>query len=65
MQELMTAKEVCGVLRCARPTLYQHMKTQPNFPMPIYPAPRSPRWRADEVEAYLERLSGERAVRAA
>ena len=33
----MTARDVCRVLRCARPTLYQRMRTQPHFPKPIYP----------------------------
>ena len=30
------------------------------FPKPVFPAPRMPRWRADEIESWIERLSNKR-----
>ena len=62
--ELMTVRDMCTALKCSRPTLYRFLR-KPDFPRPIYPGTRSPRWPSDEIDAYLERLSRERTVRAA
>lgn len=63
--KLLTVQDVCGVLKCSRPTLYRRARAQPDFPRPLYPGSRSPRWRSDEIDQYLDRLSRERAARAA
>ena len=62
--ELLTVKDLCAALKCSRPSLYRNL-LRDDFPRPIYPAPRSPRWRSDEIDAFLERITRERAVRAA
>ena len=62
--ELLTVRDMCTALKCSRPSLYRNLQ-RADFPRPIYPAPRSPRWRSDEIDAFLDRLSRERTVRAA
>ena len=63
--QLLTVRDVCAALKISRPTLYSNLRRRPGFPRPLYPASRSPRWRTDEIEDYLDRLSRERTVRAA
>ena len=43
----------------ARVTIYKRMAAG-TFPRPVYPAPRAPRWRSDEIASWIERLSAER-----
>ena len=61
---LMNVKAVCARLAISRTAVYEGVRDG-RLPAPIYPAPRAPRWRSDEIENHLERLSRERAVRAA
>ena len=58
---LLTIKAVCTRTSLCRTTIYD-LLAKGEFPKPTYPAPRAPRWRSDEIAAYIERLSGERAA---
>ena len=57
---LLHVAEVCRRVGLSRPMVYRKMKDGA-FPRPTYPAPRAPRWRSDEVAAWIERISAERA----
>lgn len=41
------------IFDCSRPQS-DRIKRRPDFPKPIYLGPRMPRWRAHEVEAWIE-----------
>ena len=58
---LLRVREVMRRVALSRPTIYSRM-AKGAFPRPIYPAPRAPRWRSDEIEIWIERLSAERAT---
>ena len=49
----------CGL---SRPSVYKRMAAG-SFPRPVYPAPRAPRWRSDEIADWIERLSTERQAK--
>lgn len=55
---LLTVPEVCARLSVSRQSLYRLLKTDPMFPRPVYPARRAPRWRDDDIAAWIDRLSG-------
>ncbi len=58
---LLSVREVCRRVGLSRPSIYTRMAAG-RFPRPIYPAPRAPRWRSDEIAEWIERLSAERAA---
>ena len=60
---LMKIGEVGERVGLSRPAIYALMK-KGRFPLPCYPAPRAPRWRSDEIDAHIERLSAERNAQA-
>ena len=58
---LLSVREVCRRVGLSRPSIYKRMGAG-RFPRPIYPAPRAPRWRSDEIAEWIERLSAERVA---
>ena len=58
---LLKLPEVMRRVGLSRPTVYKRM-AQGQFPRPIYPAKRAPRWRSDEIAAWIERLSAARSA---
>ena len=61
---LLDVKAVSARTGLARVTVYKRMKAG-DFPRPVYPAPRAPRWRSDEIQAWIESLTAERDSAAA
>ena len=57
---LLSATEVARVLGITRETVWRRVQRRQLIP-PLYPAPRSARWRADEIHSLIDRLSGERS----
>lgn len=51
--QLLTAREVCDLLKVQRGTIYSLIKTD-NFPQPIKLGPKVSRWRRGEVLHYIE-----------
>ena len=58
---LLPVAEVCRRVGLSRPSIYRAMAAG-HFPKPTYPAPRAPRWRSDEIAAYIDSLSDARQV---
>ena len=58
---LLNIRQVMARVNLSRPTVYSRM-AKGHFPKPIYPTPRSPRWRSDEIAEWIETLSAERAT---
>ena len=58
---LLNIREVVTHVRLSRPTIYARL-AKGDFPKPIYPAPRCPRWRRDELREWIDRLTAERAA---
>ena len=56
---LLNAKEVCRLAGVSIPTLYRLAKAG-RFPRPLRVGPQVSRWRSDEIEAHLDRLTAER-----
>lgn len=54
MQELLKYTEVADRLRVTRATVYQIIARDPTFPRPFHVTPHAPRFRKEEVEAWLE-----------
>ena len=60
MSKLLTAAELAELFNISRVHVWRRVKAG-YLPTPIYPAPRSPRWRADEIEDVIARASQARA----
>ena len=58
---LLNVREVCKRLGICRSTLYKRVRAG-NVPGPVYVTPTSPRWREDEIDAYIEKISESRAA---
>ena len=58
--QLLDIKGVCARLSISRSCLYRELKR--DFPKPIYPAERCPRWLESEIAAYADRLAAARAA---
>ena len=58
---LLHVREVCRRVGLSRPSIYKRMAVGA-FPKPVYPTPRAPRWRSDEIAEYIENLSARRAA---
>lgn len=50
MTKLLTATEVAELFSISRVHVWRRVKAG-HLPAPIYPAPKAPRWRSDEIEA--------------
>ena len=61
MSSLYTAAEVAALLKVTRVHVWRLAKSG-RIPRPIYIAPRAPRWRADEIDAVIEKASAARAA---
>ena len=59
---LLTVNQVATRLSVTRVTVYRLRDRDPEFPAPIYIAPRSPRWRSEELTAWIDRVSANRAA---
>lgn len=57
---LLDVRKVAAFIGVSRPTIYARM-AKGEFPKPIYPSPRCPRWRSDELLAWINRLTEDRA----
>ena len=61
MSHLLTIREVCARVGVSRTTIYARMNER-QFPAPIKTGTKSVRWRSDEIDAYIDRLSAARAA---
>ena len=61
MSHLLTIREVCARDGVSRTTIYARMNER-QFPAPIKIGTKSVRWRSDEIDAYIDRLSAARAA---
>ena len=61
MSHLLTIGEVCARVGVSRTTIYARMNER-QFPAPIKIGTKSVRWRSDEIDAYIDRLSAARAA---
>lgn len=57
--KLLTADQVCAVLKISKSTLRNYRKTDDRLRPSLYLA-RSPRWRSSDISAYLDKLAAER-----
>lgn len=55
---LIKVTDVARKLNVNRATVYKILARDPNFPAPIHVAPRTPRWRPDEIESWLAHRQG-------
>ena len=53
--KLLTWRQVCDELGIAKTTLYRRVKAG-DIPEPVRLGPRTARWRADQIDAYIEGL---------
>ena len=51
--KLLTVREVCALLRISRTSLYDWLAAG-RFPKPIHLQPNVPRWREDDVRAWID-----------
>ena len=58
---LLNIKAVCARTGLGRTKVYE-LLAERRFPKPVYPTPRAPRWRSDEITAWIDRLSAARAA---
>ena len=59
--QLLRIKAVCTMTGLGRTKVYE-LLADGKFPKPVYPTPRAPRWRSDEIAAWIESLSAARAA---
>ena len=59
--ELLRIKDVCRMTGLSRTKVYELLADN-TFPKPLYPTPRAPRWRSDEIADWIERLTAARAA---
>ena len=55
MPRLIKFSEVAERLGLSRPTIYKILARDPTFPKPIHVTPTAPRFRAEDIEAWLEK----------
>ena len=60
MAALLTTREVCDLLRISRQAVYRKLNNDPTFPRPRHVGAASPRWKRDELDAWIESLSESR-----
>ncbi|HDH25480.1 MAG TPA: helix-turn-helix domain-containing protein [Actinobacteria bacterium] len=54
VERLLTVADVCEVLSISRATVYRLRDDDLTFPDPIYVTNRGPRWRARDLDAWVE-----------
>ena len=60
---LLTLNDVCKRVGLSRATVYRVMKDPARrFPKPCQPWPGAKRWRSDEIRAWIDGVSAERAA---
>ena len=59
MSQLLSVKEVCAKVGVCRTTVYARMAAK-TFPTPLKIGAKTVRWRADEIDAFIDRLSAAR-----
>lgn len=59
--ELLSARQVCTITGLSHATLYRLIAAD-RFPRPIKLGLAAVRWRADEIDAHIDKLSAERAA---
>ena len=57
---LKTVKQVADRLSITPPTVWRHLRTNPNFPKPIKLSAGCTRWHADEIERWVATLKNKR-----
>lgn len=65
IERTVSIEEACAILHCGRTTIYNRIKSDPEFPTPMKTA-RTPFWYARELHDYVasRRVSGYAAERA-
>ena len=53
MSNLMTFDQVAERLTITRPSVYSLVRNDPSFPKPFHVLPGAPRFREEDVEAWL------------
>ena len=59
MEQMLTARDVCDVLHVSRATLYRMLQRN-EMPRPVTVSLRAKRWRASEINQFMEGMSYER-----
>lgn len=57
----LNVKQVCRIACLSRAAIYRKLN-QGKFPKPFYVGERSPRWRSDVVNEWMESVSAARAA---
>ena len=57
---LLRISDVLGRVGLSRSKIYDAMGAG-KFPRPVYPAKKAPRWRSDDISAWIEKLPTERS----
>lgn len=60
LPQLLSIRDVCAKVGVCRSTVYARMAER-KFPTPLKIGVRTVRWRADEIDAFIDRLSAARA----
>ena len=63
--QLLTISDLCERLHLTRVSIYRRVKNDPTFPQPFYVAARCPRWRAADVDRWIDELATKAAENAA
>lgn len=61
MSQLLSIREVCARVGVSRTTVYARMAER-QFPTPVKVGVKSVRWRSDEIDSYIDRISAARAA---
>ena len=59
---LLNVQQVIARLGISRPGFYKLLKNDPTFPPALYVTPRSPRWREEAIEAWIDSRARPRAA---
>ena len=57
---LKNVKQVADRLSVTPPTVWRHLRTNPDFPKPIKLSAGCTRWNADEIDRYVKTLENKR-----
>ncbi len=56
MEQMLTARDVCEVLRISRATLYRMLQRN-EIPKPVTVSLRAKRWKSSEIDKFMEENS--------
>lgn len=59
IERTVSIEEACAILHCGRTTIYNRIKSDPEFPTPMKTA-RTPFWYARELNAYVAACASRR-----